>query len=61
MAVTQRPVTEGGLSETSGGHSLWHSVPSWFIFGELDKKTMKQGLWPSHHCYALSMGVYSGT
>lgn len=37
MAVTQRPVTEGALGEPSGGSSLWRSVPSWFIFGELDR------------------------
>lgn len=37
MAVTQRPVTDGGLSEPSGDRSLWRSVPSWFIFGELDR------------------------
>jgi pimeloyl-ACP methyl ester carboxylesterase len=37
MAVTQRPVTEAGLSEPSGGRSLWRSVPSWFLFGELDR------------------------
>lgn len=36
MAVTQRPVTEGALFEASGPTSLWQSVPSWFIFGELD-------------------------
>jgi pimeloyl-ACP methyl ester carboxylesterase len=37
MAVTQRPVTEAGLSEPSGARSLWRSVPSWFLFGELDR------------------------
>ena len=37
MAVTQRPVTEAGLSEPSGASSLWRSVPSWFLFGELDR------------------------
>jgi pimeloyl-ACP methyl ester carboxylesterase len=37
MAVTQRPVTEGALFEPSGATSLWHSVPSWFVFGELDR------------------------
>lgn len=37
MAVTQRPVTEAGLSEPSGGQPLWRSVPSWFLFGELDR------------------------
>jgi pimeloyl-ACP methyl ester carboxylesterase len=36
MAVTQRPVTEGALNEPSGDSPLWRSVPSWFIFGELD-------------------------
>ena len=36
MAVTQRPVTEGALFEPSGEAPLWRSVPSWFIFGELD-------------------------
>jgi pimeloyl-ACP methyl ester carboxylesterase len=37
MAVTQRPVTEAGLSEPSGSRALWRDVPSWFIFGELDR------------------------
>jgi pimeloyl-ACP methyl ester carboxylesterase len=36
MAVTQRPITEAGLFEPSGDRPLWRSVPSWFIFGELD-------------------------
>ena len=36
MAVTQRPITEGALFEPSGDRPLWRSVPSWFIFGELD-------------------------
>lgn len=36
MAVTQRPVTEAALFEPSGDRPLWRSVPSWFIFGELD-------------------------
>ena len=36
MAVTQRPVTEKGLFEPSGPSPLWRTVPSWFIFGELD-------------------------
>ena len=26
----------GGLFEPSGDRPLWRSVPSWFIFGELD-------------------------
>lgn len=37
MAVTQRPITEAALFEPSGEHVLWHSVPSWFVFGELDR------------------------
>jgi pimeloyl-ACP methyl ester carboxylesterase len=36
MAVTQRPVTEGALFEPSGDTPLWRSVPSWFVYGELD-------------------------
>jgi pimeloyl-ACP methyl ester carboxylesterase len=36
MAVTQRPVTDRALAEPSGDHPLWRSVPSWFLFGELD-------------------------
>lgn len=37
MAVGQRPVTEAALFEPSGGEALWRSVPSWFVFGELDR------------------------
>ncbi|KQU68959.1 alpha/beta fold hydrolase [Phycicoccus sp. Root101] len=37
MAVTQRPVTQTALSEPSGATPLWRTVPSWFIFGELDR------------------------
>ena len=37
MAVTQRPVTESALGETSGSDPLWKDIPSWFIYGELDK------------------------
>jgi pimeloyl-ACP methyl ester carboxylesterase len=37
MAVSQRPVTEAALFEPLGGAPLWRSVPSWFIFGELDR------------------------
>ena len=36
MAVTQRPVTEAALVEPSGDQPLWLSVPSWFLFGDLD-------------------------
>jgi pimeloyl-ACP methyl ester carboxylesterase len=37
MAVTQRPVTEGALFEPSGERPLWRSVPSWFLYGTLDR------------------------
>ncbi len=37
MAVTQRPVTQEALFEPSGDQALWRSVPSWFVFGELDR------------------------
>jgi pimeloyl-ACP methyl ester carboxylesterase len=37
MAVTQRPVTQSALSEPSGDTPLWKSIPSWFLFGELDR------------------------
>ena len=36
MAVIQRPITEAALFEPSGDQPLWRTVPSWFIFGELD-------------------------
>jgi len=37
MAITQRPVTEAGLGEPSGQNPLWRTVPSWFLYGELDR------------------------
>ena len=37
MAVGQRPVTQAGLFEPLSGEALWRSVPSWFVFGELDR------------------------
>jgi len=36
MAAIQRPIAEAALFEPSGDRPLWRSVPSWFIFGELD-------------------------
>jgi pimeloyl-ACP methyl ester carboxylesterase len=36
MAATQRPVTEAALNEASGAPA-WKTIPSWFIFGALDK------------------------
>jgi pimeloyl-ACP methyl ester carboxylesterase len=36
MAATQRPVTEAALAEPAG-QPAWKTVPSWFIYGSLDK------------------------
>ena len=36
MAATQRPLRDVALNEASGSPA-WKSVPSWFVFGELDK------------------------
>jgi pimeloyl-ACP methyl ester carboxylesterase len=37
MAITQRPVTQEALFEPAGQQALWQTVPSWFVFGELDR------------------------
>jgi pimeloyl-ACP methyl ester carboxylesterase len=37
MAATQRPVAQEALVEPSGERPLWQRVPSWFLFGELDR------------------------
>jgi pimeloyl-ACP methyl ester carboxylesterase len=36
MAVTQRPIAEAALAEPSGG-AAWKTIPSWFIWGSLDR------------------------
>jgi pimeloyl-ACP methyl ester carboxylesterase len=36
MAATQRPITEAALNE-SGGTPAWKTLPSWFLYGSLDK------------------------
>ncbi len=36
MAVTQRPIVEAALNEAVEA-AAWKTVPSWFLFGELDK------------------------
>jgi pimeloyl-ACP methyl ester carboxylesterase len=36
MFATQRPVTVAALNEPSGTPA-WKTIPSWFIYGELDK------------------------
>ena len=36
MAVTQRPILESALNEAVQA-AAWKTIPSWFLFGELDK------------------------
>jgi pimeloyl-ACP methyl ester carboxylesterase len=36
MAATQRPVTDAALNEPSGAPA-WKTIPSWFVYGVLDK------------------------
>jgi pimeloyl-ACP methyl ester carboxylesterase len=36
MAAAQRPCTELALNEAAG-EPAWKSIPSWFVFGDLDK------------------------
>jgi pimeloyl-ACP methyl ester carboxylesterase len=55
MAVTQRPVTLEGLAEPSGDRPLWRTVPSWFLFGELDRN-IPAG---AHHAMAERAGARS--
>ena len=37
MAATQRPIAEAALSEPFAGSPAWRKVPSWFVYGSLDK------------------------
>ena len=37
MAVTQRPITAEALGELSAAPASWKTVPSWFVYGSLDK------------------------
>lgn len=53
MAVTQRPITQAALAEPSGDAPLWRTVPSWFIFGELDKNILAG----AHHIMAERAGA----
>ncbi|OFE15961.1 hypothetical protein BA895_04740 [Humibacillus sp. DSM 29435] len=53
MAVTQRPVTQAALFEPSGDHPLWRDVPSWFVFGELDRNIPAA----AHHLMADRAGA----
>lgn len=36
MAATQRPITEAALNEPAGDPA-WKKIPSWFLYGSLDK------------------------
>ena len=36
MAATQRPITQAALNEP-GGAPIWKTIPSWFLYGSLDK------------------------
>ncbi len=36
MAATQRPIVESALNEAATA-AAWKTIPSWFLFGELDK------------------------
>ncbi len=41
MAATQRPVTDAALNEGSGAPA-WKNIPSWFVYGTLDKNIPAQ-------------------
>lgn len=36
MGATQRPITEAALNEPAGAPA-WKTIPSWFLYGSLDK------------------------
>jgi len=43
MAATQRPITEAALNEESGDPA-WRNIPSWFVYGDMDKNIPPQAL-----------------
>lgn len=43
MAATQRPITEAALNEAAT-RATWKNIPSWFVYGELDKNIPAQAL-----------------
>ena len=55
-AITQRPIAEAALVEPHGDRVLWRSVPSWFVFGELDR-TIPAG---AHRIMAERAGARRG-
>ena len=50
MATTQRPITEAALNET-GGEPAWKWIPSWFLYGSLDKNIP-----PAAHAFMAERG-----
>jgi pimeloyl-ACP methyl ester carboxylesterase len=36
MAATQRPIPEAAFNEPAGAPA-WKTIPSWFLYGSLDK------------------------
>jgi pimeloyl-ACP methyl ester carboxylesterase len=54
MATTQRPIPEAALGEPSAAvNPLWKTIPSWFLFGELDRN-IPGG---AHHIMAERVGT----
>jgi pimeloyl-ACP methyl ester carboxylesterase len=43
MAATQRPITDAALNEKAGEAS-WKHIPSWFIYGDMDKNIPPQAM-----------------
>jgi len=43
MGVGQRPIAEAALNEPSG-KPAWKDIPSWFVYGDLDKNIPAQAL-----------------
>ncbi|WP_439677369.1 alpha/beta fold hydrolase [Embleya sp. MST-111070] len=44
MAATQRPVTERALTDGLTGAPAWRTVPSWFVFGGMDRNIPAEAL-----------------
>jgi pimeloyl-ACP methyl ester carboxylesterase len=43
LAATQRPIAEAALNEAAGTPA-WKTIPSWFVFGSLDKNIPRAAL-----------------
>jgi pimeloyl-ACP methyl ester carboxylesterase len=37
MAATQRPITQEALGEASAAPATWRRLPSYFVYGSLDR------------------------